>query len=351
MLTEKQLIEIREHLENAKNPIFFFDNDPDGLCSFLILQRYIGRGRGVAIKSLPGLDKTYFKKVEEFNSDYIFVLDKPLIDKEFLELVEKSKIPLVHIDHHNVEKTPIKNYYNTFYTSGKTEPVSYLCYKIAGRKEDNWISAMGCITDAFLPDFIEEVVNKNPELFGFKYKTAFDILYNTKFGEISMIISFGLRDKTSNVVSMMKFLMKANSIYDLIEENPKTASFLKRFKEIDEKYKRILKKAEDSIEEDLIWYSYAGDMSINSYISNELFYRYPHKVIVVIYGKSDIVNISLRWEKNIRLATVNALQGIEGATGGGHEHATGARVPKDKLMEFKEKLLEEVKKINDEEED
>ena len=164
-----------------------------------------------------------------------------------------------------------------------------------------------------------------------------------------MIISFGMKDKTSNVVSMMKFLMKANSIHDLVEENTRTVSFLKRFKEIDEKYKRILKKAEDSIEENLIWYSYAGDLSINQYIANELFYRYPHKVIVVIYGKSDIVNISLRWEKDIRLATVNAIKGIEGATGGGHEHATGARIPKDKLGEFKEKLLKEVKAIREDE--
>lgn len=53
MLTNEQINEIREHLENARNPVFFFDNDPDGLCSFLLLQRFIGRGRGVAIKT-PG---------------------------------------------------------------------------------------------------------------------------------------------------------------------------------------------------------------------------------------------------------------------------------------------------------
>ena len=44
MLTEKQIIEIREHLEKAQNPIFFFDNDYDGLTSYLQLRRHIGRG-------------------------------------------------------------------------------------------------------------------------------------------------------------------------------------------------------------------------------------------------------------------------------------------------------------------
>jgi len=63
MITKKQILEIREHLEKAQNPIFFFDNDGDGLCSFLLLQRYIGRGKGVAMKTSDA--GNYFKKVQE----------------------------------------------------------------------------------------------------------------------------------------------------------------------------------------------------------------------------------------------------------------------------------------------
>jgi len=55
MLNEKQINEIRNHLEKAQNPLFFFDNDNDGLTSFLLLQRYIGRGKGVVIRSFPDL--------------------------------------------------------------------------------------------------------------------------------------------------------------------------------------------------------------------------------------------------------------------------------------------------------
>jgi single-stranded DNA-specific DHH superfamily exonuclease len=345
MLTQKEVEEIREHLDDAKNPIFLFDNDPDGLCSFLLLRSYIGRGRGVAIKSLPGLDKTYFKKVEEFNSDYIFVLDKPLIDKEFLDLAEKKNIPLVHIDHHQVERTPIVNYYNTFYSSGLSEPVAYLCYNIANKKEDMWISAIGCITDCYMPDYFDEFKKNYPELIDGKTKTPFDILYTTSFGKICMIVSFGLRDATHNVVSMMKLMMNAKGPHDLIDENPKTKSFLKRFEEVDEKYQRILKKAEECVEKDMIFFRYSGDMSINQYVANELLYHNPKKVVVVVYAKSSIANVSLRWDGDIRLATVNAIKDIEGATGGGHEHASGARVPVDKLDLFKENLLQEIEQI------
>ena len=61
MLTEKQVKEIKEHLDKAQNPLFLFDNDQDGLCSFLILQKYIKRGKGYPIKVSPELTKDYFR--------------------------------------------------------------------------------------------------------------------------------------------------------------------------------------------------------------------------------------------------------------------------------------------------
>ena len=85
MLTSKQISQIKVHLEKAQNPVFFFDNDVDGLCSFLLLQRYIERGKGVAIKSFPALDQNYFRKVEELNADYIFILDKPVVSEDFFK--------------------------------------------------------------------------------------------------------------------------------------------------------------------------------------------------------------------------------------------------------------------------
>ena len=103
MLTEKQIIEIREHLEKAQNPIFFFDNDHDRLPSYLQLRRYIGRGKGIPIRSFPDLNADYFRRVKELNSDYVFILDKPVVSDEFLQQVHEDNIPLVWIDHHDVE--------------------------------------------------------------------------------------------------------------------------------------------------------------------------------------------------------------------------------------------------------
>ena len=124
MLNNKQLEEIREHLNNAQNPVFFFDNDQDGLCSFLLLQKYLGRGKGFPIKTSPALTKDYLRKVEEFNSDYIFILDKPEVSEDFVEEIEKKNIPIVWIDHHEISKEKIPkyvNYYNPLFSKDKSK--------------------------------------------------------------------------------------------------------------------------------------------------------------------------------------------------------------------------------------
>ena len=113
MLTEIQIKEIKEHLEKAQNPLFYYDNDCDGLCSFLLLRKYLGRGKGVAIRSFPDLNGQYAKKARELNADYIFILDKPVISKEFFEQVALLSLPIIWLDHHNME-TPQEQFQNLF---------------------------------------------------------------------------------------------------------------------------------------------------------------------------------------------------------------------------------------------
>ena len=85
MLTKNQIQEIKEHLEKAQNPLFFFDNDSDGLCSFLLLQRHIGRGKGIPVKTFPSLDESYFRKITELNPDYILFWTSQLFRMVFLK--------------------------------------------------------------------------------------------------------------------------------------------------------------------------------------------------------------------------------------------------------------------------
>lgn len=340
MLTSKQLSEIKEHLEKAQNPLFFFDNDADGLASFLLLRRYIGRGKGVAIKSFPDLNASYARKLYELKPDYVFVLDKPEIADGFLEEVRRLNLPLVWIDHHNVPKPQDKEifYFNPYYDDKTNEPVAYLCYKATGKKDDLWLAMIGCIGDSQLPDFADEFGEKYPELWGKNIKTAFQAFYTTEIGKVAKILSFALKDRTTKVVAMLKFLMDVKSPYEILDEE-KARSILQRFKQINDKYSRLLEKAKKFAKGRVLFFQYGGEFSLSADISNELSFLFPDKIIVVAYIKGNKINISLRWKKDVRELTLKAIEGLEGATGGGHEHATGARVAVEDLPKFKENLM------------
>jgi len=224
-----------------------------------------------------------------------------------------------------------------------SEPATYWCYKVSDRKEDLWLATCGCIGDGFLPDFANDAAGKYPELFK-KVRSAFEGLYETELGKITQILNFSLKDRTSNVVKMLRFMFSAFPA-DVLDEG-KQNKMLARYEQINKKYQKLLEKAMLSAGQGrLLYFQYGGELSISADIANELSYRCPGKIVVIAYLKGTKVNISLRGKINMRKFTEKAIEGIGDATGGGHEHATGAQVQVEDLPKFKENLDKLVKEI------
>lgn len=343
MLIEKEITEVRKHLDKSQNPIFLFDNDQDGLCSFLLLRRYVGRGKGVPIKSFPDLSIDYFSKIKEFNSDYIFILDKPVVSDEFFEEARKLNLPVVWIDHHIIDKEKIPsyvNYYNPLFNSTKgDEPVTALCYQISEKKEDLWLAIVGCVSDKFTPFFYKDFFEKYPDL-GTKSEDPLDIYYSSQIGKISRIFGFGLKDRTTNVMDMVRFLIEVKSPYEVLEESNKNKSVHNRFKQVDSKYQKLLKKAISLSDEqnDLIFFQYGGDMSMSSDIANRLAYLFPKKIVVVAYTRGMKVNISMRGRK-CRDILLKSIEDLKDARGGGHEDAVGGQIRIEDVERFRENVV------------
>lgn len=348
MLTEKQINEIREHLDRAQNPLFFYDNDADGLCSFLLIRRALGRGKGVAIRSYPELKKEYAKKAEELKADYVFILDKPVVSSAFFEEIDRMQLPVVWIDHHDmgdVEKRENVYIYNPAKNHGSDksfEPVTYLAYKIIGKKEDLWIAVAGCIADHYIPDFAEEFGKQNGELWAKGIKKPFDAYYKTEIGRIAKALNFGIKDSSSNIVKMQNFLINCRSPNEVLIESSENKWFMRKYEEIKKKYDALLERAGENIGHKAIFFDYGGTLSINSEISNELSYKNPGKYVCVAYNKGSITNISLRG-RNVKAILGKILKKFENASGGGHEDAVGARIKTEDLAKFKNELEEEIK--------
>jgi len=341
MLSVEKLKEIRVELENSQNPLFLFDNDVDGLCSFLILRRSIDRGRGVAIKSFPDLKEQYLKKVDELNPDLVVILDKAEVSEEFIVGCGEKNLPIIWIDHHEtktskdlIDKT---SYYNSFPSS---EPTTYIAQKVFNRKEDIWLAMIGCINDVYMPEFAKEFAKDFPELFNANL-SAFDALHNTEIGKIALMLNFGLMDSTTNVVNLIKYLFKARDSYDILEENRYNRNLHEKFSELKKFYNTQIEKAGEKLDKSspLLFFSYSGSTSMSSQIANKLCYLHKDKLIVVAYKRPEKVNISIRG-KNALEITKKITKKIKNSTGGGHKEATGAMVPIDQFDNFKKLIID-----------
>lgn len=349
MLTEKQIEEIKEHLERAQNPLFYYDNDADGLCSFLLFRKFIGRGKGIAIRSYPELHESYASKAKELNADAVFVLDKPVLSEKFVEEINKMNLPFIWIDHHEADVKKFTDKFNNFYSynpilnEGKdksSEPVTYLAYKITQRKEDLWLALIGCIADRYLPDFASEFKKENPDLWG-DVEDAFDAYYKTELGKIALAFNFGLKDSTSHIVQFQNFLISCKGPRDVFSEVSGNKNFREKYKDLSKKYTSLLRKAEKEKSDKCLFFEYSGEVSMSADLANGLSYRNPKIYVIVAYKNGFIANISMRG-KNIKKILEKILPDFEYSSGGGHNDAVGARVRYGDLQRFKDSIFKEI---------
>ena len=96
-------------LEEAQRPLFFYDDDPDGLCSFLLLYRFKQEGKGILVKTTSTLTKNWARQVDEYKPDVVFILDVPSVDQDFIDAIS---VPIYWIDHHTPTERDRIHYYN-----------------------------------------------------------------------------------------------------------------------------------------------------------------------------------------------------------------------------------------------
>ena len=195
MLTPKQVKNIREKLESAGYPIYIHDDDPDGLCSFLLLYHQYLEGQGFLLKAVPRLDHRFLPKINHINYDMLVVLDIPQIEQEF---IDNARAPIYWIDHHPVQQMQKVNYFNPRIKDDDCYfPTTRMAYQIVEQKErsikkyqeanpDLWIAMVGCLSDWHMPDVANKFQKIYPDLMekGDDVGTA---LYGRPIGTVAKI--------------------------------------------------------------------------------------------------------------------------------------------------------------------
>ena len=353
MITKSELKELRDELLSAKKPMIFFDDDNDGLCSFLLYYRflkdYTDDVKGIILKISPELDGDIFvRKVEEYNPDKLFVLDKAIISQNFLDSIHT---PVIWLDHHPLVGRMRVKYYNPLKHKSKkfpqdTRPTSYWAYKTVekDRPQDLWIATVGVISDWHIPEFLKSFSEKYPDLLppDKKIENPGTIIYDTPLGKLIRIMYFNLRFQAKDAMTSVKIMTRINDPYEILEQRTPAGKYIyKQYEKFNKNYERIKSQVKIG-DEKLILFEYSDQYSITQELSNELVYTYPENFIAICREKDGVMKCSFRAAKlDVRSILEKALHNVEGS-GGGHEHACGGNVKLSDWPKFLENLRHEL---------
>ncbi|MEK6904524.1 MAG: DHHA1 domain-containing protein [Nanoarchaeota archaeon] len=335
----KELIkEARKKIESAKNPLYFYDDDPDGLSSFLILMRAFKKGYGVPVKrNDEGQVSVYISKIDEKNPDLVVTLDKPMVTQD---IIDQINVPVIIVDHHPVNDVKGAKYINPrIYDDKDNRPTTYWAYKIADEPEDsNWIAATGIVADYFLPedDFMKKF--KYRELIG-NSKSPAEALYEHEIGILVKVLSFIQKGRTSEVRKYANLMLGIKSPYEILrQESEAGKNIWKKYLGVNKEYESLLKKALGSNDDGkLLVFNYqTSSASLTGVLSNELLYRCKSKVIIVARANKDRMLISLRSKGPKIEPVLREVLKITGGSGGGHDYACGANIDKGDFEKFVE---------------
>ena len=357
-ISKNQIKQLMEHLDNCKRPLFFFDDDQDGLCAFLQLYRYKKEGKGIIVKTTPKLGTVFLNKVQSYEPDKIFILDIADVEQGFLD---KMNVPVIWIDHHGPFERENVKYFNPRISEYEdNQPTSYMCYQIveqglkasdmlasmrasshatAEHRSHLWIGTTGCIADWFIPPFINEFKKEFPELIDKPYEVVGDIIYKTKLGCLTRIFSFILKGKTEDVLKRINVLTRIESPYEILQEDTAQGKFIyKIYEQVNKMYEPLINEVLNAIKktnDKFVFFTYKDDKSsFTSDLSNEAIYRFPDKTILIAREKNDEMKCSLRSAKVVLPPIIEkCLVGLDGY-GGGHEYACGLNIKTDDFEEF-----------------
>ncbi|MBS3145424.1 DHH family phosphoesterase [Candidatus Woesearchaeota archaeon] len=346
MIDKKQLDEIKGYLDKAENPLIFFDADPDGLSSFLLLKKYMGKGKGVIFERGENLGEKYIRKVDENKPDIVFVLDIFDVSQEF---IDKVNVPIVWIDHHPpMERKGVKYFNPKIKDKDDNRPTTYWCYKIT--KGSLWIATVGTIADWYIPEFAREFAKKYPDLFDKKIKDPGEANFKQPIGELIKIFHFILKGTVSDAMRNANILGNIESPYEILKDETSKGKFIHKYAM--QKTRLFDKMLEDALkvksEGKLHLYVYsAGDVSFTSYLSNNVQFMKKDKLVIMAREHNGNMKMSLRsHDPKIKVKDIleRVLKKVPGH-GGGHLYACGAGVKKEDFDNFIQEIKKELDKL------
>lgn len=336
--TKEQTESFRTFARNAKRPLIFFDDDGDGTTSFTMLYHAIGTGKGVPVKNGPEVTDFYLRKVNEYQPDIIFVLDKPMVSDDFIDAVS---VPIVWLDHHAPQQ---HNQDHVHYFNPRDEddednrPTSYWTYHFIGKPEDVWIGMTGVVADWHMPDFIDECQKRYPALVPEHWERFEDFYTHEPLAMLVKLMTFMQKGTITESMRAVRTFTRILDPVEILEQTTPAGRYLwKRYARYAEEYDQLCDEALKQ-EGEMIVFEYEGATSFTQELSNELLLKSTADIIIVARKHEGAFKASFRSKKtNIVDPLKKALEGLRGNVGG-HKNACGGKIFQHDWKEFIERF-------------
>lgn len=364
---------------SSKKAALFFDDDPDGIASGVLLEKLLKeKGIETALrlhftrKKKPFSD-AFIEDLKKNNIELLVVTDFSIAGfgfyEEYKQFLQTTDIKVLIIEHHQDNSIYSFDeskalYINSGNIQSEVNGAQYCCAKftydfateIAPQlKKYDWLVAMGIIGDSNYytwGDFVRDIIKKKNQTTEKEIPIPVEAedFYFTPYGLAAKDIFFGIGKHESETLKIYDAAFKAHTIEQLLEFLKTYDPIKKEAYDYIENYEYLVKtNPPDPKQLNIAEIEMKSKYHIGNIVANIVSARYPDTVFFV-YNKNDdgYVYISGRLQTGtINLGKVfkNCEKKVEGAVGGGHIHAAGARVAEDNFKAFRNAFYGELEHV------
>lgn len=357
--TVKPAVDFINKIKSEERVVIVCGHDNDSICSAAVVSKMFTDVKKMTpqifvTKDNFALTEDDMAEIEKLGPTHVIVLDIAHIASKKVETSLASYKSLV-VDHHQPLQLPGITYCNPrAYDPKIYMPVSYLVYKIYEKLGDPtdavWIAAVGVLTD--------HGVSNAKDLFAFVKKNVSHLIGDTELNEKDMFThSFlGTLAKildSARIVEGRKgsqltanFLANSQSYEDIFNDASADKCPLLYWSEMVKKeFKRLVSdfnRKRKLVKGKIIFYEFNSKMAIKSSLSGYLTQFYKDKILIISQKNGENFDISFRRGDNVKVdlnkLAKKAIAGIPNSEGGGHEAASGARIPVKYIAKFLKQL-------------
>lgn len=354
-----------------------FDNDPDGICSGIILHKFFDSKKIPVVLKIPFLNslkpfsKEFNDTVLNSNLDVLIITDWNVNGFKYTQSFEKfkktfPKLEIIIFDHHQDEYNyNIKAVYNSNNLQNQILGSQLCCSKFVFEVckiisptifELSWVKAIGIIGDSNTKTWSAELFrlisleNKkriSKDESEIKTPSSTEDLSITPYGKCANYIFFGISKSEEEIMKIYNFVYESKDVFELLDKLEIYSDVMTEIQEYIENYDYFLKNSSAFLSESKIFeMEVKGDLEINCILSNMLSQKDENSLFFIYHKKNDgYVYISLRLQnKSINLGKLceELSNSFENSNGGGHIQAAGIRVPKSFFKDLRSKFYDDV---------